>query len=76
MNETMENSGASRGNPEDTIKILIATDNHLGYQECDPIIGDDSFVAFEEILDLAVKNKVISLVCPFINPSIYYSRLI
>ena len=26
----------------DTIRILITTDNHVGYNENDPITGDDS----------------------------------
>lgn len=34
-------------------RILVATDTHLGHKERDPIRGDDSFVAFEEILQLA-----------------------
>ena len=43
---------------EDTFKILVATDNHLGFMEKDPIRGDDSFKAFEEILAIAKKNEV------------------
>ncbi|TPX67344.1 hypothetical protein SpCBS45565_g03855 [Spizellomyces sp. 'palustris'] len=41
-----------------TFKILIATDNHVGYMEKDPIRGNDSFEAFEEILQLAQENEV------------------
>lgn len=40
------------------IKVLISTDNHLGYLEKDPIRGDDSFRAFEEVLELAKANQV------------------
>merc|ERR1740124_1412599 len=40
------------------MKILIATDNHLGYGEKDPIRKDDSFVTFEEILKLAHTHEV------------------
>lgn len=40
---------------DDTFKILIATDIHLGYGEKDAIRGNDSLVAFEEILDNAKK---------------------
>lgn len=40
------------------IKILISTDNHLGYLENHPIRGDDSFRAFEEVLQLAKANQV------------------
>ncbi|POY75253.1 double-strand break repair protein MRE11 [Rhodotorula taiwanensis] len=40
------------------IKILLATDNHIGYAEKDPIRGRDSINTFREILDLAVENDV------------------
>ncbi|KAM4682451.1 double-strand break repair protein MRE11 isoform 4-T5 [Amazona ochrocephala] len=43
---------------EDTFKILIATDIHLGYMEKDPVRGNDTFVTFNEILDNAQKNEV------------------
>ncbi|KAF5277199.1 hypothetical protein FQR65_LT03905 [Abscondita terminalis] len=43
---------------EDIFKILIATDNHLGYAEKNAIRGQDSFVTFEEILQLGCKNEV------------------
>ena len=42
----------------DTIKIMLATDNHIGYLERDPIRGRDSINSFEEILQLAVKHDV------------------
>ena len=42
----------------DTFEFLIATDTHLGYKEKDSILGRDSFVAFEEALDLANKFEV------------------
>ena len=56
-----ENAGGSEKVPsDDTMKILIATDIHLGYdynkkrgQE-----SEDSFVAFEEILQHARENEV------------------
>jgi double-strand break repair protein MRE11 len=38
---------------EDTFRILVATDNHLGYMEKDPVRGQDSFRTFEEILQYA-----------------------
>ncbi|KAH9847009.1 DNA repair exonuclease [Lenzites betulinus] len=44
--------------PEDLIKILLATDNHIGYLERDPVRGQDSINAFKEVLQLAVKNDV------------------
>lgn len=37
----------------DTIRILVATDNHVGYEERHPIRGDDSWKAFHEIMCLA-----------------------
>lgn len=45
-------------NEENVFKILLATDIHLGYKENDPILGDDSFRAFEEILQVAVEKEV------------------
>ncbi|GAA6060679.1 hypothetical protein JCM10212_005061 [Sporobolomyces blumeae] len=44
--------------PDDCIKILLATDNHIGYGEKDPVRGRDSINTFKEILDLAVANDV------------------
>lgn len=38
---------------EDTISILVTTDNHVGYSENDPIIGDDTWRTFEEITQIA-----------------------
>lgn len=40
-----------------TLKIFIATDNHLGYAEKDPVRGNDSFETFEEILQLAKESE-------------------
>ena len=42
----------------DTIRILVATDNHVGYGERDPIRGDDSWKSFHEVLCLAKKHDV------------------
>ncbi|KAJ2382698.1 meiotic recombination, partial [Coemansia sp. RSA 2603] len=42
----------------DTLRILVATDNHLGYIERDPVRGQDSFDAFGEIMQLAQQRKV------------------
>ncbi|KAF5392723.1 hypothetical protein D9757_000826 [Collybiopsis confluens] len=44
--------------PEDTFRILLATDNHIGFNERDPIRGQDSIDTFEEILTLAKKHDV------------------
>ncbi|KAJ5714547.1 uncharacterized protein N7483_011728 [Penicillium malachiteum] len=46
--------------PQDaeTIRILISTDNHVGYNERDPIRGDDSWKTFHEIMCLAKEQDV------------------
>ncbi|KAF9523790.1 Metallo-dependent phosphatase-like protein [Crepidotus variabilis] len=51
-------NGIQAGFPDDTIRILLATDNHIGYMERDPIRGQDSINTFKEILQLAVKQDV------------------
>ncbi|SMN22088.1 similar to Saccharomyces cerevisiae YMR224C MRE11 Subunit of a complex with Rad50p and Xrs2p (MRX complex) that functions in repair of DNA double-strand breaks and in telomere stability [Maudiozyma saulgeensis] len=43
---------------EDTIRILLTTDNHVGYNESDPITGDDSWKTFHEIMMLAKTHNV------------------
>ena len=43
---------------ENTIRILLTTDNHVGYNESDPITGDDSWKTFHEIMMLAKKHSV------------------
>lgn len=42
----------------DTIRILLTTDNHVGYLENDPIRGDDSWKTFQEITYLAKEHDV------------------
>lgn len=37
----------------DTIRILVATDNHVGFEERDAIRKDDSWRTFDEIINLA-----------------------
>lgn len=54
----MVESDASTWSPEDTLRILIASDIHLGYLENDAVRGEDSFIAFEEVLSLAVQYDV------------------
>ncbi|BFZ62638.1 meiotic recombination [Saitoella coloradoensis] len=49
---------ADNPNPRDTIRILIATDNHVGYLERDPVRGNDSMVAFDEVMQLAKSEDV------------------
>lgn len=41
--------------------LFTATDNHLGVHEKDPVRGNDSFAAFEEILQLAKRFDVDAL---------------
>ena len=42
----------------DTIRILVGTDNHVGYNERDPIRGDDSWKTFHEVMCLAKERDV------------------
>lgn len=42
----------------DTIRILIATDSHVGYNERDPIRGDDSWKSFAEVMGIAKEQDV------------------
>ena len=41
---------------DDVIKILVATDIHLGYGEIHPVKAEDTFTTFEEILQIAVQQ--------------------
>jgi double-strand break repair protein MRE11 len=42
----------------DAIRILVSTDNHVGYNERDPERGDDSWKAFHEVMCLAKERDV------------------
>jgi double-strand break repair protein MRE11 len=42
----------------DVMKILVTTDNHIGYGEKDGIRSQDSFTTFEEVLMIARDEKV------------------
>lgn len=42
----------------DTFRILLTTDNHVGYMENDPIRGDDAWKTLEEVLNIAQKEDV------------------
>jgi double-strand break repair protein MRE11 len=42
----------------DVFKIFLTTDNHLGYMEKDAERGPDSFVSFEECLEIARQEQV------------------
>lgn len=49
---------ANMSSEADTIRILVATDNHVGYEERDAIRKDDSWRTFDEILNLARTEDV------------------
>ena len=61
--EQQRGGGKNNKNKNDPnlFRILIATDNHLGAHERDPIRKNDSFIAFREILETAKKEKVDAL---------------
>lgn len=64
------------GPPDDeTMRILVSTDNHLGYLERDPVRSLDSFAALEEVLYLAKKyevgSKVLSVGRQYIHECIW-----
>lgn len=40
------------------LRVLVATDCHLGYMEKDEIRRHDSFQAFDEICSIAAQNQV------------------
>lgn len=54
----MEEVNNELRSPTDILSIMLATDIHLGYMENDPVRGEDSFIAFEEVLSLAVEYDV------------------
>jgi double-strand break repair protein MRE11 len=43
---------------DSTIRILLTTDNHVGYKETDPIRGDDAGNSFHEIMMMAKQRNV------------------
>ncbi|KAI0397158.1 double-strand break repair protein mus-23 [Xylariaceae sp. FL0594] len=49
---------SSRPSDADTIRILVATDNHVGYEERDPIRKNDSWKTFDEIMKVARTEDV------------------
>ncbi|KAK4574484.1 meiotic recombination [Recurvomyces mirabilis] len=42
----------------DTIRVLISTDNHVGYNERDSVRGNDSWRSFHEVMCLAKEHDV------------------
>lgn len=43
---------------DDIFRVMVSTDNHLGFSERDPVRCNDSFAAFEEVLVVAKQKKV------------------
>lgn len=48
----------SRDDVASTLRILVATDCHLGYMEKDEVRRHDSFQAFEETCSIAEQKKI------------------
>lgn len=57
---TGEGEDEDVGRDESTIKILIASDSHIGYAERDPVRGDDSHRSFQEVMEIAKEQDVTS----------------
>lgn len=58
-----------REDVRNTLRILVATDCHLGYMEKDEVRRQDSFKAFDEICSIAEQKKVnVFFVSLFIFP--------
>nr|XP_033805569.1 double-strand break repair protein MRE11 [Geotrypetes seraphini] len=51
-------SSSSALDDANTFKVLVATDIHLGYMEKDAVRGNDTFLTFAEILQLAQDHEV------------------
>ena len=49
--------GGASADP-DALRILVATDNHLGVHEKDQVRKDDAFITFREIFEIAKREKV------------------
>ncbi|WVF68869.1 DNA repair protein (mre11) [Kwoniella sp. CBS 6097] len=47
------NPSIAQQNPDNCFRILLATDNHIGYAEKDPVRGQDAINTFREILEIA-----------------------
>ena len=50
-------SSSTAADSQHILKILVASDMHLGYGERDPVRGDDSFVTFREVFELALQHE-------------------
>jgi len=42
----------------EVLRVMISSDNHLGFCEKDPVRSNDSFAAFSEVLSLARSQGV------------------
>lgn len=58
MDENRPETRIEERDPENCIRIMLATDCHIGVHERDPIRGQDSINTFREVLQLAVKHEV------------------
>ena len=58
INIQSQNSDIAQTEDPSSFRIMIASDNHLGYLENDQIRGDDSFNTFEEILKVSRSEGV------------------
>ena len=58
INIRSQNSQNGEKDDPSSFRIMIASDNHLGYLENDQIRGDDSFNTFEEILKITRSEQV------------------
>lgn len=54
----MEARTVSQPSMSNTISILVTSDNHIGYKETDVIRGDDSWITFDEITQIAKARDV------------------
>lgn len=54
-------SPPSRSTDDEVFRILITTDNHIGYKENDNIRCNDALSSFEEVLQIAVPTNHIPL---------------
>ncbi|KAJ1407521.1 meiotic recombination 11-like protein A [Ochromonadaceae sp. CCMP2298] len=43
---------------DDIVRIMVSTDNHLGFMERDPVRCDDAMASFEEVLRTAREKQV------------------
>jgi len=58
MDDSRPASKIEERRPDDLIRIMLATDCHIGVHERDPVRGQDSINTFKEILQLAVEHDV------------------